>query len=413
MTRDDPVQFGQRLDLVDNHLAHLRGVLGGFLRHFQHAAAKLVAGRLQFVMHFRSHLLHALHHGREPVGRLLEHRIRFLGALLIELAQGLGRQPAFLFGRGAHRLELAADRGRTRTGGFRHHPCDVAGALFGGGQRFIQEAGEARQPLVEIGGPQIDRGHQRIQRRFTLGDRGGGAAVALFDHRRGIDQRLAMGIELTGKLAEIVQRLRGLGVEDVQLVFQRLGGDAVARGDVVHGGHEVGDPCDQSALQRIEIVVGAGEHFLQQDIAFAQTLEQGDRVGSQDLAGFLHFGHRRDRDLARLVDRRPRGLLEVLDRLVDGAGGQFAGGRNGPRDVGTVRHHRLRERLSPCFDRFQRIRGDAVDIDRELAGLAAKGLDQGSTLAVDHLRQTIGLLLHIADDFVGLAGHGRAETAAG
>jgi hypothetical protein len=33
-----------------------------------------------------------------------------------------------------------------------------------------------------------------------------------------------------------------------------------------------------------------GQHFLQQDIAFAQAFEQRDRVGSQDLAGFLHFG---------------------------------------------------------------------------------------------------------------------------
>ena len=36
-----------------------------------------------------------------------------------------------------------------------------------------------------------------------------------------------------------------------------------------------------------------------------------------------------------------------------------------------------------------------------------------AALAVDHLRQTVGLLLHIADDFVGLAGHGGTERAAG
>jgi hypothetical protein len=34
-------------------------------------------------------------------------------------------------------------------------------------------------------------------------------------------------------------------------------------------------------------------------------------------------------------------------------------------------------------------------------------------LAVDHLRQTIGLLLHVSDDFVGLAGHGGTESTAG
>jgi hypothetical protein len=68
------------------------------------------------------------------------------------------------------RLELPADRGRTRAGGFRHHARDIAGALFGGRQRFIQQAGEARQPLIEIGGAQIDGGDQRFQRRLAFGD---------------------------------------------------------------------------------------------------------------------------------------------------------------------------------------------------------------------------------------------------
>ena len=80
MMGDDPVQFGQRLDLIDDHLAHLRGAFGGLLRHFQHAAAKLVAGGLQLGMHFGRHLLHARHHGGELVGGLPEHRVGFLRA---------------------------------------------------------------------------------------------------------------------------------------------------------------------------------------------------------------------------------------------------------------------------------------------------------------------------------------------
>jgi len=56
---------------------------------------------------------------------------------------------------------------------------------------------------------------------------------------------------------------------------------------------------------------------------------------------------------------------------------------------------------------------DAVDIGRELRGLGGKRLDQRAAAAVDDLRQTIGLLLNVGDDFVGLAGHGRAEIAAG
>ena len=157
----------------------------------------------------------------------------------------------------------------------------------------------------------------------------------------------------------------------------------------------------------------AGQHFLQQDIAFSQPLEQRDRVGPQYLAGFLHLGHRRNRDLTRLVDRRPRRLLQFLQRLADGAGGELARGGDRPRDVGAVVQHRVREALSSGLDRFQGIRGDAVDIDRELAGPGADRLDQRSALAVDHLRQPIGLLLDVADDFVGLAAHGRAERAAG
>jgi len=163
---------------------------------------------------------------------------------------------------------------------------DVAGALFGGRQRLVQKAGEARQPLVEIGGAQVDGGDQRFQRRLALGEGSGGVAVALLDHGRRLDQRLAVMFELAGQRTEILQRLLGLGVEDVQLVFQRLGRDPVARGDVVHGGDEVGHTGHQGALKRIEIIVGAGKHLLQQDIAFAQALEQGDRVGAQDLVWF-------------------------------------------------------------------------------------------------------------------------------
>ena len=160
--------------------------------------------------------------------------------------------------------------------------------------------------------------------------------------------------------------------------------------------------------------MGAGEHFLQQDIAFAQPLEQRDRVGAQDLAGFLHFGHRRDRDLARLVDRRPRGLLEILQRLVDGAGGQFAGGGDRPRDVGAVASSSIAR--TPVRG-FRSISAHPT-VTRSISTvswlvLAPMASTSDAALAVDHLRQTIGLLLHIGDDFVGLAGHGGAESAAG
>ena len=71
-------------------------------------------------------------------------------------------------------------------------------------ERFIQQAGEARQPLIEVGGAQVDGGDQRFQRGLALGDRGGGRAVGLLDHGGGLDQRAAMGVELGGERAEVL-----------------------------------------------------------------------------------------------------------------------------------------------------------------------------------------------------------------
>ena len=39
MARDDAIEFGQRLDLIDDDLTHLSGALGGLLRHFENALA--------------------------------------------------------------------------------------------------------------------------------------------------------------------------------------------------------------------------------------------------------------------------------------------------------------------------------------------------------------------------------------
>ena len=333
-------------------------------------------------------------------------------ALLVEVVQRIEGLLPLVFGRSAHRLELAADRGRTCARGFRHHARDIAGALFGSGERFVEQAGEARQPLVEVGGAQVDGGHQRFKLRLAVGDRGRGGTVGLFDHAGCLDQLLAVLLELARQRAEILQRLRGLAVEDGELVFQGLRGDADAGGDVVHGGHEVGHAGHQRALQRVEVVVGAGQHFLQQDVAFAQPFEQRHRIGAQDLAGLLHFGDGGDRDLTRLVDGRARRLLEILQRLCHRAGGHVARGRDRARDFRAVGRHRLREGLAAGLDRFQGVGGDAVDVGRQLRGPGAERLDQRTAAAVDDLRQTVGLLLNVGDDFVGLAGHRRAEIAA-
>ena len=128
-----------------------------------------------------------------------------------------------------------------------------------------------------------------------------------------------------------------------------------------------GHAGDQRALQRVEIVVGAGQHFLQQDVAFAQALEQRDRIGTQDLAGLLHFGHGRDRYLARLIDGRPRGLLEVLQRFGNRAGREVAGGGDVAGHLGAMGRHRLREGHASRFDRLQRVGGGAIHFGRRAA----------------------------------------------
>ena len=65
---DDAVELGQSLDLIDDDAAHLRGAFGGLLRQFENAAAQLGAGRLELLLHFAGHLLHALHDLGEAVG---------------------------------------------------------------------------------------------------------------------------------------------------------------------------------------------------------------------------------------------------------------------------------------------------------------------------------------------------------
>ncbi len=199
--------------------------------------------------------------------------------------------------------------------------------------------------------------------------------------------------------------MRGLAVEDGKLVFQRLRGDAVAGGDVVHGGHEVGHAGHHRALERVEVVVGAGQHFLEQDVAFAQALEQRDRVGAQDLAGLLHFGDGRDRDLTRLVDGRARRLLEILQRLGHRAGGEVAGGR-------IVRATSEPWAAIGCEKTWPRVSIDfqASAVTRSMSVvscvvLVPRASHQRPAAAVGDLRRTIGLLLNIGDDFVSLAGH--------
>ncbi len=117
---DDPVQFRQRLDLVDDHPAQLRRALGGLLRQLQDAAPQLLARAFEFVLHFAGHLPHGLQHVGEARGRAVQHglrlarglpeqRMRFVRRLLVDAVQGFRRALPLLFGRHADPLMMLGD----------------------------------------------------------------------------------------------------------------------------------------------------------------------------------------------------------------------------------------------------------------------------------------------------------------
>ena len=62
-----------------------------------------------------------------------------------------------------------------------------------------------------------------------------------------------------------------------------------------------------------------------------------------------------------------------------------------------------------AFDRFQRLIGGADDHVGEFLRLAADGLDDCAALAVDHLRQTFGLVAQPFRDRIDPAGQASAE----
>ena len=117
MAGDDAVELGQRLDLVDDDAAHLRGALGGLLRQFEDAAAQFVAGGFELAVHLRAsparvhlrrHLLHALHDLGEALGGVAEHGVGVAGGLVVDRVHRLGGAAAFVVGVVRARARIAA-----------------------------------------------------------------------------------------------------------------------------------------------------------------------------------------------------------------------------------------------------------------------------------------------------------------
>ena len=192
MAGDDAVELGQRLDLVDDHAAHLRGAVGGLLRQFENAAAQLGARGLELALHLGGHLLHALQRFGEALRGLREHLVGFAAVLGVDAVQQLAGAPALLLERaGAFGARLGDDAG------------DLAGAAGGAFERLVEQAREALEPLLDVVGAGVERGDQRLDRGAALGEVVVGAAVALVDQRDRFDERAAVRLELRGKLAEI------------------------------------------------------------------------------------------------------------------------------------------------------------------------------------------------------------------
>ena len=192
MAGDDAVEFGQRLDLIDDDAAHLRGGVGGLLRQFEDAAAKLGPRRLELALHLGSHLPHALQRFGEALRGLREHLVRLAAVLGVDAVQQLAGAAALL-------LQRACALGA----GIGDDAGDLAGAAGGAIERLVEQAGEALEPALDVVGAGVERRDQRLDAGAAFAERGVGVAVAAVDQRDRFGKRAAVGVELGGELAEV------------------------------------------------------------------------------------------------------------------------------------------------------------------------------------------------------------------
>src|SRR5579871_143803 len=144
-----------------------------------------------------------------PLEELLALRCR----LLIKLVQGSTRFLAMLFGCGANGGMLLRDG----TGAFgrrlRDQPGDIAGALLGGAQRYVEQIRESFETFVELFGAGGYRRREALNRVLTLADRGHGVVVGLLEQVNGIGECFGVAVKLKRQLAEIAEHPRRRPVE--------------------------------------------------------------------------------------------------------------------------------------------------------------------------------------------------------
>ena len=301
MARNDAIEFGQRLDLVDDNPAHLRGAFGRFLRQFEDAAPEFVARAFQLALHFRGHLLHALDGFGKALVRALEQGLGIAGGLLVDCAHRFGGALALFLGIFADAFVLFADGTGAFGARFRDETGDFARARRSGLERLVEQAGEPGQALLEILGADVEGGDQGIELDAPLVDAVLGALVAVIDDLDGLGELAAVNVELPRQLPEVADDLGGDVAEGRDVCLDAPGGIAGRRRDLVHRGDEFGHAHHERVFQRAHVLVGAAEHFLQHDVGFAQPLEQGGGVGPQHRVRLQHFLHGRRRGVLSIA----------------------------------------------------------------------------------------------------------------
>src|SRR6266404_3204731 len=286
----DPVELGQRLDLIDDDAPHVGGGVRRLLRQLEDALAHLGARALELATHLGGHLLQLVEHVGEALRRLREHAMRLFARLLVDAAHRLAQACTLFLGAAADRFEILDDRLGARGRGFRGHAGDVARALARGFERLVEHAGKAREPLFQIAGLAVERGGELFQRGAALGQRAVGALIAGVDQGDRFRERARMRVELARDLAQIVERLRGHRLEARDVSLDVAVGRAGLLRHVVHGGDELGHPRDQRALDVAHVLVRAAEHLLQQNVGLAQALVECGRVRPQHVLRLLDLG---------------------------------------------------------------------------------------------------------------------------
>ena len=81
-----------------------------------------------------------------------------------------------------------------------------------------------------------------------------------------------------------------------------------------------------------------------------------------------------------LFDRLGGGVLQIVERAVDGVGGGLAGGVDHAGDLGAVVHDRAAEDEALVLDRAERVFGRLGDVGGELLALFGEGVQHAAAL---------------------------------